>query len=113
MPPAALVAVLAIAIGGRLAAVPDDAARGVTTAEALPAAPLATPFAPARTRTTEWRSDWPAAIRGTASLARLGREEGTDGLMGRLPFGLPNDTPLVRAERHDRFVTDDVRPPST
>jgi hypothetical protein len=37
------------------------------------------------------------------------REHGTDGLMGRLPFGLPDDTPIVRVvERHDRFVTDDV-----
>ena len=105
-------AVLAIAIGGRLTAATDDDARGVTTAKAMPAAPLATPFAPARTLTTEWRSDWPAAIHETAPVARLGREEGTDGLMGRLPFGLPDDTPLVRAERRDRFVTDDVRPPS-
>jgi hypothetical protein len=31
--------------------------------------------------------------------------------MGRLPFGLENDTPLVRAERHDRFVTDEVVQP--
>jgi hypothetical protein len=37
------------------------------------------------------------------------REQGTDGLMGRIPFGLPDDMPTVRViERHDRFVTDDV-----
>ena len=36
------------------------------------------------------------------------RETNTDGLVGRLPFGLPRDTPIVAVERHDRFVTDDV-----
>ncbi|HET7029185.1 MAG TPA: hypothetical protein VFI34_01635 [Candidatus Limnocylindrales bacterium] len=36
------------------------------------------------------------------------REEGTDGLMGGIPFGLPADTPLVRRERVNRFTIDDV-----
>jgi hypothetical protein len=41
----------------------------------------------------------------------MAREEGTDGLMGRLPFGLEGDTPLVRVERAPRlhrFAIDDV-----
>jgi hypothetical protein len=40
------------------------------------------------------------------------REEGTDGMMGRLPFGLDGDTPLVRlgGPGHvNRFTIDDVR----
>jgi hypothetical protein len=37
------------------------------------------------------------------------REEGTDGLMGGLAFGLPGDTPLVRRERLNRFTIDDVQ----
>ena len=35
------------------------------------------------------------------------REHGTDGLMGRLPFGIDGDGPLVRAERRDKFIIDD------
>ena len=38
------------------------------------------------------------------------REEGTDGLMGRLPFGLEGDRPLVpidSVERLNRFTIDD------
>ena len=52
----------------------------------------------------------------TAARAPLGipyqhdREEGTDGLMGGLAFGLPGDTPLVRRERLNRFTIDDVQP---
>jgi hypothetical protein len=53
-----------------------------------------------------------AGLRGAATPGpdvTTRREHGTDGLMGRLPFGLPDDTPIVRVvERHDRFVTDDV-----
>jgi hypothetical protein len=35
-------------------------------------------------------------------------EHGTDGLMGRLPFGLAADTPTVYAERRDKFIIDDT-----
>jgi hypothetical protein len=28
--------------------------------------------------------------------------------MGRLPFGLPNDTPTIRVERANRFTLDDA-----
>jgi hypothetical protein len=31
------------------------------------------------------------------------RHHGTDGLMGRLPFGLAGDSPTVFADRQDRF----------
>jgi hypothetical protein len=60
-------------------------------ARAEPSVPAATPT---------FRSDWPAAIGDgtTPTPVRLPREEGTDGLMGRLPFGLPNDTPTIRVE---------------
>ncbi len=119
IPPAALAAVLAFAIGGRVMGESADAAPALTpaaTASVAPAPTSADPSPPdvaaAEVPGTAWRSDWPAAIRGTPPPYRRGREEGTDGLMGGLPFGLPNDTPLVPAERHDRFVTDDIRPPN-
>jgi hypothetical protein len=41
------------------------------------------------------------------------REEGTDGLMGRLPFGLAGDTPTVYWEREDRFAKEPLFTPST
>jgi hypothetical protein len=50
-----------------------------------------------------------AAVAERSTPAGMAREEGTDGLMGRLPFGLPGDTPLVRLERANRFTLDDVR----
>ena len=59
------------------------------------------------TATPSPRSDWPAAIGPRVPPARLPREEGTDGLMGRLAFGLPNDTPTVRVTRENRFTIDD------
>jgi hypothetical protein len=46
--------------------------------------------------------------RSDQAIAPRTREEGTDGLMGRLPFGLPNDTPYPRAERVNKFTIDDV-----
>jgi hypothetical protein len=55
------------------------------------------------------RSDWPAAMSGEAAPTplRLPREEGTDGLMGRLVFGLPNDTPTIHVEPTNRWTIDD------
>jgi hypothetical protein len=56
----------------------------------------------------------PAADPSAAARAPLGvpfrhtREEGTDGLMGGIPFGLPADTPLVRLDRVNRFTIDDA-----
>ena len=38
------------------------------------------------------------------------REEGTDGMMGRLPFSLPDDTPVVPVTVANRFTIDDIRP---
>jgi hypothetical protein len=55
------------------------------------------------------RSDWPAALADRNRPATREREEGTDGLMGRLPFGLANDTPYPPAERVNKFTIDDVR----
>jgi hypothetical protein len=54
------------------------------------------------------RSDWPAALAQRRSVVARAREEGTDGLMGRLPFGLPNDTPYPPAERVNKFTIDDI-----
>jgi hypothetical protein len=58
------------------------------------------------------RSDWPAAI-GRRSTAPTGtprpdREEGTDGLMGGIPFGIPGDTPYPRRDAVNRFTIDDL-----
>ena len=55
------------------------------------------------------RSDWPAALADRDRPAAREREEGTDGLMGRLSFGLANDTPYPPAERVNKFTIDDVR----
>ena len=69
-------------------------------ASAAPAG-LAQPALPARVAVVvaspspAFRADWPTAIRGSGVPVRLPREEGTDGLMGRLVFGLPNDTPII------------------
>ena len=111
LPAVLLIAVVVVAVVGRIGGpgrVADhagDAARAV--APAIPPAATNEPLA-----TTSRRSDWPAAIAGrgpTATVQPLPREHGTDGLMGRLPFGLPNDTPTIRDERTNRFTLDDVQ----
>jgi hypothetical protein len=80
---------------------------------------------PAATPSPSWRSDWPAAISAshggsTVRVDPLGprgpltvpagrrRVEGTDGLMGRLAFGLAGDTPLEPLVIANRFTIDDV-----
>jgi len=71
------------------------------------ASSLASPAA----ATASPRSDWPAAIRPRRTAEPRRREEGTDGLMGRLAFGLPGDTPYpptMPPERKDRFELDVV-----
>lgn len=80
-------------------------------------APSIAPDEPARP-TPSRRSDWPAAIgRPGVSAAplvllprRADREEGTDGLMGGRPFGIPGDTPYPPREvvLVNRFTIDDV-----
>jgi hypothetical protein len=105
--PVLLVAVVAVAIAGRTgaprpvpAAAPPSLAAQV--AEASPQASTAATPSP--------RSDWPAAIgeRNRPAVVPREREEGTDGLMGRLPFGLAYDTPYPPAERVNKFTIDDV-----
>ena len=49
-----------------------------------------------------------AAATNNRSARIVGREHGTDGLMGRLPFGIPGDSPLKWADRVDRFTIDDT-----
>jgi hypothetical protein len=110
LPAVILIAVVAVAVVGRIGG------PGPVADHAGPAAQAAAPAsAPGATKvpiaTTSPRSDWPAALSGRAPAATvppLPREHGTDGLMGRLPFGLPNDTPTIRVERTNRFTLDDV-----
>jgi hypothetical protein len=106
----ALIAIVAVALGGRLSssrAVPAPVAAASPSAVAVAGASPEATLSPAATPSP--RSDWPAAI-GPHRPPPAGtrREEGTDGLMGRLPFGLPDDTPLVRVEPVNRFTIDDV-----
>ena len=103
MPLAALAAVVGLAVAGGHRETRIDQPPAVAAVSARSAAPAAA-IAPSL-----------PAIAGPRSAATpvpyvtTRREHGTDGLMGRLPFGLPDDTPIVRiVERHDRFVTDDV-----
>jgi hypothetical protein len=97
--------VVAIAFGGRLVGSPGASAAKPAAAAAVPAAVAVAVAgelgsglteAPAAKPSLAFRSDWPAAIGARTRPRPLRREEGTDGLMGRLPFGLANDTPTVR-----------------
>jgi hypothetical protein len=102
-----LVAVVAIAIAGRGSGprpVPAETPANPAVQAAAASLPVATAATPSP------RSDWPAAIadRNRPAVAPREREEGTDGLMGRLPFGLANDTPYPLAERVNKFTIDDV-----
>ena len=97
-----------------LAAVVGFAVAGAQREKAIDL-PAAVAAAPTRTAAPAAVAPTAPAIAGPRSAATpvpyvtTRREHGTDGLMGRLPFGLPDDTPIVRiVERHDRFVTDDV-----
>jgi hypothetical protein len=51
-------------------------------------------------------------LNGPAIVAGV-REEGTDALIGRLPFGLVGDTPTVYGEREDRFAKEPLYTPSS
>ncbi len=106
MPPIVLVAVVAIAVAGRVADPARPAAPAAASAAARAGAAATDPDV--RSSTPSPRSDWPAAVAGRGLALPVAREEGTDGLMGRLPFGLPNDTPYPRSEPVNRFVIDDV-----
>jgi hypothetical protein len=103
----ALIAVVAIAIAGR-AGGPRPGPAEAPARLAVRAADASPPVSKAATPSP--RSDWPAAIadRNRQAVALREREEGTDGLMGRLPFGLANDTPYPLAERVNKFTIDDV-----
>lgn len=99
MPLVALAAVVGLAVAGGHRETRIDPPAAVAAAPA--GTPAAAPGAPA--------SAGPRSAATPAPHVTTRREHGTDGLMGRLPFGLPDDTPIVRiVERHDRFVTDDV-----
>ncbi len=80
------------------------AGRGSTPAATIApsAAPRIAAVATARTPTIVGR--------GNAAAGPRRREESTDGLMGRLAYGLPTDTPLIPVVSVNRFTIDDVRP---
>ena len=97
-----------------LAFVDVDRSPEVAAVEAVAPAAAAAPVdtTVASPVVTAFRAEWPAAISGRGpapAVPPLPREHGTDGLMGRLPFGLPNDTPTIRVERANRFTLDDVQ----
>lgn len=102
MPPIALVAIVAIAVAGRLSGpTPEQApvaspAVGAVVAVVEPSGLRGTPSP---------RSDWPDAISNRTVPSIRRHETGTDGLMGSLPFDLPPDEsgPMV-----NRFTIDDV-----
>ncbi len=100
LPPMVLIAVVALGVAGRSPATPPRPSATVVAAAPIEArAPFATPSP---------RSDWPAAIAARNPAPRQ-REEGTDGLLGRLAFGLPGDTPYARPAPVNRFTLDDTR----
>jgi hypothetical protein len=112
LPAVLLIAVVVVALGGRMS---TSRVGGAAVAVGSPAAVAVAAASPEATTppaaTTSPRSDWPAAIsprHPAPTVAPLPREHGTDGLMGRLPFGLPNDTPTIRVERANRFTLDDA-----
>jgi hypothetical protein len=104
--PAILIAVIAIGLSGKTAKPDPAAVRGASPV--VLAARVADVSQPAITPSP--RSDWPAALadRNRRAANPRPREEGTDGLMGRLPFGLAYDTPFPPAERVNKFTIDDV-----
>ena len=112
LPPLVLIAVVAVAVLGRNASPQPAQAAAASPAPAALGALAAVASAPAATPSP--RSDWPSAVAARKAAKPLAREEGTDGLMGRLPFGLAGDTPIVgvpiiRPEPVNRFTIDDVR----
>lgn len=101
--PALLVAVVGFGVAGRLGGSgvppPRSSAPPVVAVAAASAASAPVVAEPA-----------PTAARAPLGIPyQHDREEGTDGLMGGLAFGLPGDTPLVRRERLNRFTIDDVQ----
>ena len=108
MPPIVLIGVVLMALSGRApgpTAGPRSGASPGASVEVV-AAKGAEASHPAVTPSP--RSDWPAAI-GHGQVLPLLREEGTDGLMGRLPFGPPNDTPNATPTGFDFSKLDDER----
>jgi hypothetical protein len=102
-----LAAVVAIGVLGRVSSPSTARPSASTVAQAASPEPIV-----AAAPTPSRRSDWPAAI-GRRSTAPTGtprpdREEGTDGLMGGIPFGIPGDTPYPRRDAVNRFTIDDL-----
>jgi hypothetical protein len=93
-PPIALLAVIGLAIAGGHRPDPADVAVAPRV-ESIPPASQAPIAAVER-----------AALTVPIAFAAR-REQGTDGLMGRLPFGIADDSPLVHVERRDKFIIDD------
>jgi hypothetical protein len=102
--PVVLVGVVAVGLAGRVAlpsrvaasAAPVGAAAAPVGAAAAPVAEASSPVPPV------------GAAQATQGLTHRQREEGTDGLMGSLPFGIPGDTPYAQRDLVNRFTIDDV-----
>jgi hypothetical protein len=90
VPVAALIAVVGLAVAGRIGIRQEPSTRITDAAESK--APV------------------PPAGDSTPTVVRR-HETGTDGLMGRIPFNLPPDD--VAGPRVNRFTIDDVRPGRT
>ena len=95
--PLLLVGVAVIGIAGRVAPAVRPAPRGSAAVAGPSAVDVVAVLPP---------SSGPRAALGVPY--QHAREEGTDGLMGGIPFGLPADSPLVRLDRINRFTIDDV-----
>jgi hypothetical protein len=107
-----LVAVIGVAVAGReRSAAPAPTLDAPVVDASSPVMVIADADA---VPTPSHRSDWPAAIGRPGGAEAAGqrpthraREEGTDGLMGSLPFGIPGDTPYPRGPLVNRFTIDD------
>ena len=98
MAPGVLIGVVVIGVAGRAGPVAPEARASVGAV----AAPALVADVPARPLPSE------QAARPGRNPTHRQREEGTDGLMGSLPFGIPGDTPYARGDRVNRFTIDDT-----
>ena len=102
MPVIALVAVVTLAVVGRAASSSPSERPEASVAAFAEATTLRTPLAeldPNARPTVVPFAPYPIPVPPPR------REQGTDGLMGRLPFDLPPDPPR---DRVDRFTIDDI-----
>jgi hypothetical protein len=98
LPPLALIAVAGIALFGQTTGRegPRPGGSGAPDGSGGPAVAVIEPVVESIVPSVPPLRGTVATVPGPRTVpAGRRREEGTDGLMGRLPFGLANDTPLV------------------